>query len=146
MVRALALQCQHGRFAVNLHAQGLCGAHQSAHVGQGLYGAGANESLVGPVLKSHRNHITLASKCGMAGVRGDDGVVRRVIDGHPKTLRRNCEDSLQRLGTDVIDLYYLHRWDRRVPIEESVGEMSRLVEEGKVRAWPVPGPCRVRGR
>lgn len=99
-----------------------------------LYGFGANESLVGPVLKSHRNHITLASKCGMAGVRGDDGVVRRVIDGHPKTLRRNCEDSLQRLGTDVIDLYYLHRWDRRVPIEESVGEMSRLVEEGKVRA------------
>ena len=99
-----------------------------------LYGFGANESLVGPVLKSHRNHITLASKCGMAGVRGDDGVVRRVIDGHPRTLRRNCEDSLQRLGTDVIDLYYLHRWDRRVPIEESVGEMSRLVEEGKVRA------------
>jgi aryl-alcohol dehydrogenase-like predicted oxidoreductase len=99
-----------------------------------LYGFGANESLVGPVLKPHRNHITLASKCGMAGVRGDDGVVRRVIDGHPRTLRRNCEDSLQRLGTDVIDLYYLHRWDRRVPIEESVGEMSRLVEEGKVRA------------
>lgn len=99
-----------------------------------LYGFGANESLVGPVLKAHRDRIVLASKCGMAGVRGDDGVVRRVIDGHPRTLRRNCEDSLQRLGTDVIDLYYLHRWDRRVPIEESVGEMSRLVEEGKVRA------------
>ena len=99
-----------------------------------LYGFGANESLVGPVLKSHRNHITLASKCGMAGVRGDDGVVRRVIDGHPKTLRRNCEDSLQRLGTDVIDLYYLHRWDKSVPIEESVGEMGRLLQEGKVRA------------
>lgn len=99
-----------------------------------LYGFGANESLVGPVLKPHRSRITLASKCGMAGVLGEDGVQRRVIDGHPKTLRRNCEDSLQRLGTDVIDLYYLHRWDRRVPIEESVGEMSRLVEEGKVRA------------
>lgn len=98
-----------------------------------LYGFGANESLVGPVLKPHRDRITLASKCGMAGVRGEDGVMRRVIDGHPKTLRKNCEDSLQRLGTDVIDLYYLHRWDKRVPIEESVGEMSRLVEEGKVR-------------
>lgn len=98
-----------------------------------LYGFGSNESLVGPLLKPHRSRITLASKCGMAGVRGDDGVMRRVIDGHPKTLRRNCEDSLRRLGTEVIDLYYLHRWDKRIPIEESVGEMSRLVEEGKVR-------------
>lgn len=99
-----------------------------------LYGFGASESLVGPVLKPHRNHITLASKGGMAGVRGEDGVLRRVIDGHPRTLRRNCEDSLQRLGTEVIDLYYLHRWDRRVPIEESVGEMARLKDEGKIRA------------
>ena len=99
-----------------------------------LYGFGASESLVGPVLKPHRNHITLASKGGMAGGRGDDGVMRRVIDGHPRTLRKNCEDSLQRLGTDVIDLYYLHRWDQRVPIEESVGEMARLQEEGKIRA------------
>ncbi len=99
-----------------------------------LYGFGDSESLIGPVLKPHRNHITLASKGGMAGVRGDDGVMRRVIDGHPKTLRKNCEDSLQRLGTDVIDLYYLHRWDQRVPIEESVGEMARLREEGKIRA------------
>lgn len=99
-----------------------------------LYGFGASESLVGPVLKPHRSRITLASKGGMTGVRGEDGVMRRVIDGHPRTLRRNCEDSLQRLGTDVIDLYYLHRWDQRVPIEESVGEMARLKEEGKIRA------------
>lgn len=99
-----------------------------------LYGFGASESLVGPVLKPYRSRITLASKGGMAGVRGEDGVMRRVIDGHPRTLRRNCEDSLQRLGTDVIDLYYLHRWDQRVPIEESVGEMARLKEEGKIRA------------
>ena len=99
-----------------------------------LYGFGASEKLVGPVLKPHRDRITLASKGGMAGVRGDDGVMRRVIDGRPKTLRQNCEDSLQRLGTDVIDLYYLHRWDKNVPIEESVGEMARLKEEGKIRA------------
>lgn len=99
-----------------------------------LYGFGASESLVGPVLKPHRNRITLASKGGMAGVRSEDGVVRRMIDARPNALRRNCEDSLRRLGTDVIDLYYLHRWDPRVPIEESVGEMARLKGEGKIRA------------
>src|SRR5574343_1758476 len=99
-----------------------------------LYGFGANEELVGRVLKKHRQQFTLCSKGGMAGVKGEDGVMRRVIDGRPATLRRNCEDSLRRLGTDVIDLYYLHRWDKKVPIEESVGEMARLVTEGKVRA------------
>lgn len=99
-----------------------------------LYGFGANESLVGPVLKPHRDRITLASKGGLVGARGDDGVLRRVMDGRPEALRRHCEDSLERLGTDVIDLYYLHRWDRRVPIEESVGAMARLKDEGKIRA------------
>ena len=98
-----------------------------------LYGFGANESLVGPVLKGHRSRITLASKGGLAGERFDDGM-RRVIDGRPEALRRHCEDSLKRLQTDVIDLYYLHRWDKAVPIEESVGALSRLVEQGKVRA------------
>jgi aryl-alcohol dehydrogenase-like predicted oxidoreductase len=97
-----------------------------------LYGFGANETLVGRVLKPHRSRIVLASKGGMAGVSFPDGV-KRVIDGRPEAIRRNCEDSLQRLGTDVIDLYYLHRWDKAVPIEDSVGEMSRLVEQGKVR-------------
>jgi aryl-alcohol dehydrogenase-like predicted oxidoreductase len=57
-----------------------------------------------------------------------------VIDGRPEAIRRNCEDSLRRLQTDVIDLYYLHRWDKKVPIEESVGAMARLVEQGKARA------------
>jgi aryl-alcohol dehydrogenase-like predicted oxidoreductase len=97
-----------------------------------LYGFGANETLVGRVLKAHRSRIVLASKGGMAGVSFPDGV-KRVIDGRPEAIRRNCEDSLQRLGTDVIDVYYLHRWDKAVPIEDSVGAMSRLVEEGKVR-------------
>jgi len=98
-----------------------------------LYGFGRNEELVGRVLKPHRREITLCSKGGMAGVAGDDGVTRRVIDGRPEAIRRNCEDSLRRLQTDVIDLYYLHRWDKKVPIEESVGAMARLVEQGKVR-------------
>jgi aryl-alcohol dehydrogenase-like predicted oxidoreductase len=98
-----------------------------------LYGFGANERLVGRVLKPHRSKFALCSKGGMAGVAGDDGVTRRVIDGRPETIRRNCEDSLRYLQTDAIDLYYLHRWDKKVPIEESVGEMARLVEQGKVR-------------
>lgn len=98
-----------------------------------LYGFGANETLVGRVLKPHRSRITLCSKGGMAGVQFDAGM-KRVIDGTPAAIRRNCEDSLRRLGTDVIDLYYLHRWDKAVPIEESVGEMARLVADGKVRA------------
>ena len=94
-----------------------------------LYGFGANESLVGAVLKPHRARITLASKCGMIGVDG-----KRVIDGRPATIKRTCEDSLKRLGTGVIDLYYLHRWDKSVPIEDSVGALSELVAEGKIRA------------
>jgi aryl-alcohol dehydrogenase-like predicted oxidoreductase len=98
-----------------------------------LYGFGANETLVGRVLKPHRHRFTLASKGGLGGVTGDDGVTRRVIDGRPASLRRNCEDSLRRLQTDVIDLYYLHRWDKAVPIEESVGALGDLVREGKVR-------------
>ena len=99
-----------------------------------LYGFGANETLVGRVLKSQRSRITLCSKGGMAGVKGDDGVMRRVIDGRPEAIRRNCEDSLRRLQTDVIDVYYLHRWHKQVPIEDSVGAMSDLVRAGKVRA------------
>jgi aryl-alcohol dehydrogenase-like predicted oxidoreductase len=92
-----------------------------------LYGFGANESLVGKALSPHRNRFFLASKCGMTGVDG-----KRVIDGRPETLVRTCDEALKRLRTDRIDLYYLHRWDRQVPIEESVGGLSRLVEAGKI--------------
>ena len=97
-----------------------------------LYGFGANETLVGRALKAHRHEITLCSKGGMAGVTFPDGV-KRVINGRPDAIRRNCEDSLTRLGVDVIDLYYLHRWDKQVPIEDSVGALSDLVRAGKVR-------------
>ena len=96
-----------------------------------LYGATANERLVGKALAAKRDEILLASKCGMA-IDPEQG--RKVIDGRPVTLRRQCEESLSRLGTDHLDLYYLHRWDRQVPIEESVGELGRLVEEGKIAA------------
>ncbi len=100
-----------------------------------LYGFGANETLVGRVMKPHRSRFTLASKCGMQGVDvNGDGKPVRVIDGRPETLRQTCEDSLRRLQTDVIDLYYLHRWDKRVPIEDSVGALADLVRAGKIRS------------
>jgi len=93
-----------------------------------LYGFGVNETLVGRVLKPHRSKVVLASKGGMTGING-----KRVIDGRPESLKRDCEDSLQRLQTDVIDLYYLHRWDKQVPIEDSVGALAELVRAGKVK-------------
>lgn len=98
-----------------------------------LYGFGANETLVGEVLKPHRRKFTLASKCGMQGVDQGNGTKVRVIDGRPETIRQTCEDALRRLQTDVIDLYYLHRWDKKVPIEDSVGALSDLVRAGKIQ-------------
>ncbi len=94
-----------------------------------LYGFGANEELVGKVLSKHRRKFTLASKCGL--FRDETG--KRTIDGRPATIQRTCEDALRRLRTDVIDLYYLHRWDKSVPIEDSVGALSDLVRQGKIQ-------------
>ena len=99
-----------------------------------LYGFGANETLVGRVLKGERKRFTLASKCGITGVDlGGDGKLVRVIDGRPETIRATCEAALRRLQTDVIDLYYLHRWDKKLPIEDSVGALSDLVHAGKIQ-------------
>ena len=78
-----------------------------------MYGFGANETLIGNVLKGRRKEFVLASKCGM--FRNAQGV--REINGRPEILKQTCEDSLKRLQTEIIDLYYLHRWDKRVPIE-----------------------------
>ncbi len=94
-----------------------------------LYGFGRNEELVGEALQPFRQRIFLASKCGMTGVDG-----KRVIDGRPRTLQQTCKESLHRLRTDVIDLYYLHRWDKSVPIEDSVGALADLVREGHIRS------------
>ena len=100
-----------------------------------LYGFGTNETLVGKVLKPHRAKFTLASKCGMQGVDVNrDGKLVRVIDGRPATIAKTLEDSLRRLQTDVIDLYYLHRWDKSVPIEDSVGALAEMVKKGHVRS------------
>lgn len=95
-----------------------------------IYGVGHNEELVGEVLSPHRKDFTLASKCGLFAT--PDG--KREINGRPETLKATLEESLRRLKTDVIDLYYLHRWDRRAPIEESVGALADAKAEGKIRA------------
>ncbi|GLQ06102.1 aldo/keto reductase [Sneathiella chinensis] len=94
-----------------------------------LYGFGANEKLVGKAIGHRRDDYVLASKCGLR--RNNEGV--REINGRPDVIRETCEQSLSRLGVDVIDLYYLHRMDPNVPIEDSVGALSDLVREGKIR-------------
>jgi aryl-alcohol dehydrogenase-like predicted oxidoreductase len=94
-----------------------------------LYGFGANESLIGETLAHRRSEFTLATKCGM--FRNAAGV--REIDGRPEVIRKTVEDSLKRLRTDVIDLCYLHRWDKRIPVEDSIGALADLVRAGKVR-------------
>lgn len=92
-----------------------------------VYGVGHNERLVGEVLKPYRDQIVLASKCGMT--RGEE----RELNGSPERLKTTCDESLARLGVEVIDLYYLHRWDKRVPIEDSVGALADLVQAGKIK-------------
>lgn len=95
-----------------------------------MYGTGHNETLLGRFLKGKRDQVVLATKFG--NVRGPKGE-RLGIDGSPAYVRSACEASLKRLGIDTIDLYYQHRVDPKTPIEDTVGAMARLVEEGKVR-------------
>ena len=93
------------------------------------YQVGENERFVGEVLRPHRSRVFIASKCGLA--RAADG--KPVVDNRPETIRRSLRESLVRLGFDHIDLFYLHRIDRSVPIEESVGALAELVEAGLIR-------------
>ncbi len=96
-----------------------------------VYGAGHNEELVGRALKGKRDAVFLATKFGLSGISNSPGQL--TVNGSPGYVRAACERSLERLGTDVIDLYYLHRLDAGTPIEETVGAMAELVKEGKVR-------------
>jgi len=95
-----------------------------------MYGWGHNEQLLGRALKGWRDKVVVATKFGQ--VKGADG--KQGIDGRPQYVMQACEASLKRLGIEVIDLYYQHRVDPNVPIEETVGAMKRLIEQGKVRA------------
>jgi aryl-alcohol dehydrogenase-like predicted oxidoreductase len=93
------------------------------------YQVGENEKFVGATLAPHRHRLFIASKCGLGRTAGGG----TVVDNRPETIRASCEASLSRLGTDYIDLFYLHRIDRTVPIEESTGALADLVKAGKIR-------------
>lgn len=97
-----------------------------------MYGPYTNEILVGKAIKPFRNDITLATKFGI--VRDLNDPTKRGVNGKPDYVSASCEGSLKRLGTDVIDLYYLHRKDPETPIEETVGAMADLIKEGKIKA------------
>ena len=99
------------------------------------YGNGVNEELVARAIKGRRNKVLIATKFGNLALaaRGDAGGAPALTGGHPDYVPQACEKSLRRLGVDVIDIYGLHRVDRSVPIEDTVGAMKRLVEQGKVR-------------
>ncbi|WP_234399297.1 aldo/keto reductase [Psychromicrobium lacuslunae] len=95
-----------------------------------VYGMGSNEELIAKLLKSRRDEVQLATKFGIASNPATGG---REVRGDPAYVKESAAASLKRLDTEVIDLYYLHRLDARVPIEETVGAMAELVQEGKVR-------------
>jgi aryl-alcohol dehydrogenase-like predicted oxidoreductase len=98
-----------------------------------MYGPFKNEELVGKALKDRRDDVVLATKFGIRWEPTDDEPMRRVIDGTPENVRRSVEGSLKRLGTDHIDLYFQHRIDPNTPIEETVGALAELVQQGKIR-------------
>src|SRR5205807_7720640 len=93
-----------------------------------IYGVGHNEELVGRAIRDRRDEVVLATKFSIKRVDG-----KQSIDGSPDYVRSACDASLKRLGVDHIDLYYQHRVDRNVPIEDTVGAMGELVKQGKVR-------------
>jgi aryl-alcohol dehydrogenase-like predicted oxidoreductase len=96
-----------------------------------MYGPYTNEELLGRAIKGQRSRVVIATKFGF--VRDPQNPASREVCGRPDYVRKACEGSLRRLGVETIDLYYQHRVDPKVPIEDTVGEMSRLVEEGKIR-------------
>src|SRR3954471_24700010 len=98
-----------------------------------MYGPYTNEELVGKALAGRRDDVVVATKFGIRFAPTEDNPTNRVLDGSRENVRRSIEGSLKRLGTDHVDLYYQHRIDPNVPVEDSVGAMAELVAEGKVR-------------
>jgi aryl-alcohol dehydrogenase-like predicted oxidoreductase len=139
LVGAIALGCMGmSEFYDDVpEAEAIATIHRALELGMNLidtsdmYGRGENERLVGRALRDRRESAVLATKGGF--LRRDDDLAWRGVNGRPEYLKAACDASLARLGVDYIDLYYLHRADPAVPIEESVGAMAELVSAGKVR-------------
>jgi aryl-alcohol dehydrogenase-like predicted oxidoreductase len=138
-VSAIGLGCMSmsGTYGKSDDAASIAVIHRALDLGvtfldsSDMYGWGHNEELLGRALAGRRNGVVVATKFGQ--VRSPDGA-GNLVDGSAAYVRAACEASLKRLGIDTIDLYYQHRVDPKVPIEETVGAMARLREEGKVRA------------
>jgi aryl-alcohol dehydrogenase-like predicted oxidoreductase len=136
-VSAIGFGCMSlsGVYGASDDAEGIALIHEALDRGitfldtSDMYGFGHNEELVGKAIKGRRSEVVLATKFGNLGGRGG-----KIADGRPEYVVSACEASLKRLGVEVIDLYYQHRIDPTVPIEETIGAMAKLVEEGKVRA------------
>ncbi len=130
----LGLMSMSGVYGPGDDAQSIAVIHRALDLGvnfldsSDMYGWGHNETLLGKALRGHRQRVVLATKFG--NLRKPDGTPG--VNGRPEYVPQACDASLKRLGVDVIDLYYQHRVDPSVPIEETVGAMARLVEQGKV--------------
>ncbi len=99
-----------------------------------VYGDGHNETELGKAIAPYRSQVAICTKGGMTATYNEKGRQRK-IDSRPEVIRSNCEDSLKRLGVDVIDLYYLHRWDKVTPIEDIAGAMADLITGGKIKGY-----------
>ena len=136
-VSALGLGCMSlsGIYGTSNDDEGIAVIHAALDHGvtlldsSDMYGWGHNEELIGKAIKGRRAGVVVATKFGNMGGRGG-----KIADGRPEYVASACEASLKRLGVETIDLYYQHRIDPNVPIEDTVGAMARLVEQGKVRA------------
>jgi aryl-alcohol dehydrogenase-like predicted oxidoreductase len=136
-VPAIGLGCMvmPGFYGPGEEAESIATLHRAAEIGVNFidtsdaYGSGSNEELVGRATRGKRDGYILATKFG--NIRDADG--KPAVNGRPEYVAEACDKSLGRLGIDVIDLYYQHRVDPTVPIEDTVGAMSRLIEAGKVR-------------
>src|SRR2546426_9419330 len=139
-VSALGLGCMGmtGIYGEPNESESIAPIHRAIDLGVNLivtsdaYGAGTSEELVGRAIKNKRNRVLLATKFGNVGLSGFK-LPEGVSAGHPGYVPQACDASLKRLGVEVIDIYGLHRVDPRVPIEDTVGAMKKLVDQGKVR-------------